>query len=106
MVMRLISGLSLASHLSWPIFGLTQDPSRWPKHLSAKMNSNAKDSGRLVVSSLLLASPEFSSLFSRQHHVLVGSSSYETTHASGYHGAWIEGVVLVNGSLTIAFFQL
>ena len=26
-VMGLVSGLSLASHLAWPIFGLTQGPS-------------------------------------------------------------------------------
>ena len=45
-VMRLVSGLSLASHLAWPIFGLTQGPSWW--HLSAKIDSSKKDFGRLV----------------------------------------------------------
>ena len=60
MVMGLVSGLSLANHLAWPIFGLTQGPSWWRAHLSPKMDSSRKDSGRLVVSSLswpLLNSP-------------------------------------------------
>ena len=48
MVMELVSGLSLATHLSWPIFSLTQGPSWWRSHLSAKMDSSEKDSGRLV----------------------------------------------------------
>ena len=48
MVMGLVSGLSLANHLAWPLFGLTQGPSCWRMHLSAKMDSNVKDFGRLV----------------------------------------------------------
>ena len=50
----------LASFLAQPIFGLAQGPSWWPVHLSAKMDFSAKDSGKLVVSSLLLAPPTFS----------------------------------------------
>ena len=42
------SGLSLASHLACPIFVLTQGPSSWRVLLSAKMDSNAKDSGRMA----------------------------------------------------------
>ena len=48
MVMGLVSGLSLASRLAWPMFGLTQGPSCWHMHLSAKMDSSMKDFGRLV----------------------------------------------------------
>ena len=47
MVTGLVSGLSLATHLAWPIFGLTQGPSWWQMHLSAKIDFSAKDSGRL-----------------------------------------------------------
>ena len=60
MGMGLASRLSLASHLSQPVLGLVQGPSWWCLHLSAKMASSAKDSGRLVVSSLLLAPPKSS----------------------------------------------
>ena len=60
MRMELVSGLSLASFLAQPIFGLAQGPSWWLTHLSAKMDSSAKDPGRLVVSSFLLVPPEFS----------------------------------------------
>ena len=42
MVMGLIAGLCLVSHLAWPIFGLTQYPSRLYVHLSAKVNSRGK----------------------------------------------------------------
>ena len=45
-VMGLVSRLSLASHFL--IQSLTQGPFWWCTHLSAKMNSGAKDSGRLV----------------------------------------------------------
>ena len=62
MRMDLVSRLSLASHLAWCIFGLTQGPSQWHAHLSGKMDSSAKDSGRLVFSSLLLVPPKFSQL--------------------------------------------
>ena len=48
MVMGLVSWWSLASHLVWPIFSLTQGPSWWHSHLSAKMDSHKKDARRLV----------------------------------------------------------
>ena len=61
--MELVSGLSLASHLAWPIFGLTQCSSWWHARLSAKMDSSVRASGRLagrIISSLLpLAPPKF-----------------------------------------------
>ena len=66
--MRLVSRSSLANHLAWPIFGLTQDPSSWRAHLSAKVDSSEKDSGRLVISSLFRPLPN-SPGFRRQHHV-------------------------------------
>ena len=47
MQMGLVSRLSLASHLAWPMFCLTQPP-WWHAHLSVKMDSSEKDSGRLV----------------------------------------------------------
>lgn len=47
-VMRLVSGLSMANHLAWSIFGLTWDSSWWCVYLSAKMESREKDSGRLA----------------------------------------------------------
>ena len=40
--------LSLASHLAWSMFVLTQGPSWWQVYLSAEMDSSAKDSGRLT----------------------------------------------------------
>ena len=51
--MGLVSGLSLANHLAWSIFGLTQCSSWLRTHLSAKAHLSAKmdsseDSGRLV----------------------------------------------------------
>ena len=55
MVMGLVSGLSLANHLAWPKFGLTQGPSGWHVHLSGKMVPSIKDSGMLVISSFLMA---------------------------------------------------
>ena len=61
----LVSGLSLADHLAWPALGLAQGPSWWHVHLSAKMDSSTKDSGRLVISSLPVAPPKSSWLFFR-----------------------------------------
>ena len=52
-----VSKLCLASHLVWPIFGLTWGPSCWHTHLSAKMGSSVKDSGRLVGRYCRLVSP-------------------------------------------------
>ena len=65
MGMGLISGLSLANHLAWLVLGLTQGPSWWPVHLLAQMDSIAKDSGRLVVSSILVDLPKSSWLVFR-----------------------------------------
>ena len=77
MVKRLVPVLSLANHLAWPIFGPTQGPSWWHVHLSAKMDSSEKDSGRLVgyIMGWRLLPPFGPSLilpvsFQRQHHVL------------------------------------
>lgn len=52
-----VSKLCLASHLVWPIFGLTWGPSCWHTHLSAKMGCSVKDSGRLVGRYCRLVSP-------------------------------------------------
>ena len=46
--MELVSGLSLANHLAWPTFGLTQCPVWQCAHFSTKMDSSEKDSGWLV----------------------------------------------------------
>ena len=48
MVMGLVSGFSLANHLAWPVFSMTQGPSWWCVCLSAKMNFSEKDYGSLV----------------------------------------------------------
>ena len=55
-----LMGMGLVS-LSPPAnrLALVLGPSWWYMHLSAKMDSSAKDPGRLVVSSLLLAPPTF-----------------------------------------------
>ena len=106
MLMRLVSRLSLASNLAWPISGLTQGPSRWHLHLSATMDSSVRVSGRLaghIISSLLLsAPPEFSRLvFGGSTVFFIRTSCCETTQESTYHPAWPRRAVLVNGSLTI-----
>ena len=96
------------SHLVWPIFSLTQGPSKWHVHLLAKMDSSVKDSGRLVgqyygagISSLLLAPPRFSRLaFGSSTTFLFGTSYCEITHASGPHHSAQGGAVSVNGSIT------
>lgn len=48
MIMGLAPGLSLAVHLSWPKFGLIQDPPWWCAHFPAKMDSRVRVSGSLV----------------------------------------------------------
>lgn len=75
------SGLSLASHPAWPMFGVT--------HLSAKVDSPAGDCGRVVISSLLLAPPS-QILVSFQGSIvfLTGSSYCETAHTSSCYRAW------------------
>ena len=65
MGMGLVSGLSLGSRLAQPLLGPTQGPSWWHMYFLAKMDFSAKDPGRLVVSSLLLAPPKSSHLFFR-----------------------------------------
>uniref|UniRef100_A0A8D0Y932 Abhydrolase domain containing 4, N-acyl phospholipase B n=2 Tax=Sus scrofa TaxID=9823 RepID=A0A8D0Y932_PIG len=65
MGMGSVSWLSPANRLAQPVLGLAQGPSWWHLHLSAKMESNAKDAGRLAVSSLLSAPPKFSPLVIR-----------------------------------------
>ena len=57
MAMGLVSGFSLANHLAWPVFGMTQCPSWWYVRLSAKMNFSKKDYGSLVEYGL--TSPSF-----------------------------------------------
>ena len=47
-VMGLVTGLFLASHLAWPVFGLTQGPCWWRVPLSAKMDSSTRVPGRLA----------------------------------------------------------
>ena len=106
MVMGLVSRLSVANHLAWPIFRLTQGPLWWRVHLSAKMDSSGRVSGRLaghIISSLLLsAPPEFSRLvFGGSTVFFIRTSCCETTQESTYHPAWPRRAVLVNGSLTI-----
>ena len=56
-VMGLVSGLSLASHLAWSIFGLTQSPPWRQAQLSAKMDSSVRVSGRLGQDMSLLPPP-------------------------------------------------
>ena len=53
--MGLVSALSLASHLSWPIFGLTQGLGG--ARVSARMDSSTKDSERIGRVCYGLASP-------------------------------------------------
>ena len=64
MGMGLVSLSPLANRLA-----LVLGPSWWCTHLSAKMDSSAKDPGRLVIFSFLLAPPK-SSQSSGQHLVL------------------------------------
>lgn len=48
MIMGLVPGLSLAVHLSWPMFGLIQGPPGGVHIFPAKMDSRVRVSGRLV----------------------------------------------------------
>ena len=57
MVMGLVSRLSVANHLAWPIVWLRVIPGGSRIYLSAKMDSSEKDSGRLVISSLFWLLP-------------------------------------------------
>ena len=107
MATGVLSGLSLAGHLAWPVFSLTPGPCWWCAHLSAKMNFGSKDSGKLaghIVGWCLLPpfgpSWVFPFHFQWWHHVpywglLLWDSS------SGYHHAWPRQTDSVRGSLTI-----
>ena len=80
------SRLSLAICLAPPMHDLAPGPPWWCEHLSAKMDSGAKDPGRLVgrllppigPSQVLLVSLQGSTTF------LIRASCCETTHASSY----------------------
>lgn len=65
-VMGLVTGLFLAGHLAWPMFGLTQGPCWWRVPVSAKMDSSTRVPGRLqsllwagMFSQILLAGGNF-----------------------------------------------
>ena len=105
MVMRLVSGLSLANHRAWPISGLIQGPSRWCTHLSAKMDSNVRASGRLaghIIFSLILLAPPYFSWLDFEAALQSLSGPPVQVHASRYHYAWPRQVVSVMGSPTSA----
>ena len=108
MAMRLVSGLSQANHCAWPIFGVIQGPSQWCTHLSAKMDSNVRASGRLAghsISSLILLAPPYFSWLNIEvaPHSLSGPPV--VVHASRYHHAWLEQVVSVMGFPTNMSFR-
>ena len=97
----------------WPvilpvsIFGLTQVPSWGLMHLSAKMDSSVRCSGRWQdilwagISSLLVAPPKFCQLvFWGSTMLLIRSFCCETIHASDYYCAQPRWAVWVNSSLT------
>ena len=97
--MELVSGLSLTTHLSWPVLGLTQGPSWWPAHLPAKMHSSAKDPGEVGcllppvgLSLILLVSLQGCTLF------LIRASCH---HASGYCRAWPSWAISVKGPVAV-----
>ena len=58
--MGFVPGLSLANSLAQATLDLTQHPFSGCVHLSTKMDSSSKDSGRLVISALLLPLPRSS----------------------------------------------
>ena len=95
MVMRLVSGFPLANHL-------TQNPSWWHMHCSAKMDASEKDSGRWSdTPCLLLTFPEFFRLLVACFVFLARTSCCKITHANGYHGAWPGWVVSIKVSSNI-----
>ena len=72
----------------WPII-LTQSPSWWCMHCSAKMDASKKDSGRWSNTwCLLLTFPELFLLVVNYSAFLTRTSSRKTAHANGYYGAW------------------
>ena len=104
MGLGLVSGLSLADHPVLPISALTQAPSWWYVHLSAKIDPTAKDSGKLVLSSLLLvgSSQILWVSFQGNSMFLIRASYCVIPHASGCYCAWSRWVVWVNGYVTPA----
>lgn len=89
------------------IFSLIQNPSWWCTHLSTKMDSRVRASGRLagqIVGCCLLPplGPSWI-LLGNNTMFLIGTSCCETTHASGCYCTWPRWAVLVNGSLTQGF---
>ena len=104
--MGFVSALSLASHLSWPIFGLTQGLGG--ACVSARMDSSTKDLERIGRVYYGLASPPslaplefFWLVFRGSTKFIVGTSCCGMTQASGYHCAWPRWAVSVNGSLNL-----
>ena len=105
MGMGLVSGLSLANGLAKFVPGLAQGPSWGFSCLSAKVDSSAKDPGRLVISSLLLAPPKPSCQSLGQHHspyqgLLLRDSSCQRL------SAWPKWAISVNSHLTKPFVIL
>lgn len=68
--------------------------------LSAMKDSSAKDPGRLVLSSSLLAPPKLVSL-EGSTLFFIRTSCWKTAPASGYCHAWPRWVVSVSGPLTV-----
>ena len=90
-----------------PIFGLTQGPSWWYIHLSAKIDSSVRVTGQDCYG---LESPSFwplpnspSQFLGGSTKFLIGTSCCETTHPSGYHHAWPRWAALGNDYLTPLF---
>ena len=92
LVMGLVSGLSLASHLTWPTVSLRVLP------LSISQDG-FQHKGFWEVGHLLplLSPPKFSRLvFGSGTMFLIGTSCCKTTQTSGYHHAWPRQLVLIN----------
>ena len=91
-----------------PIVDPTQGPSWRHMHLSAKMDSSMRVSGRLAGHAtsrhrrlLPFSPPQFFPLvFSGSPVFLIGTFCCDTAHARGWCGAWPRRPVSVNGSLS------
>ena len=110
MVMELVSGSSLASHLACAHIWSDSGSFLAAGILPATMDSSAKVSGRLAGHIItcrcllpLLVPPEFSWLVFGGSTVFLtgGTSCSETTHANGSYRAWPGRAVSVNGALTL-----
>ena len=107
MEIGVLSGLSLAGHLAWPVFSLTPGPCWWCAHLSAKMNFGSKDSGKLAghTGGWCLLPPFshswiFPFRFQWRHHVPYwGLLLWDSSRA--YHHAWPRQTDSAHGFLTI-----